>query len=243
MSTGVFPLGRLPPELRNLIYGFVFVVNSPIRIIRGCPSGSKKFALKATIEIPRKRSAAVTTKTVPFLPKNGLSILRLNKALHSEAYPMLYAINTFFFANIKSLQQFSKEAARGLTHIERIRVTKPGIIQAWDTLVKQGAASRLQYLELAISTHCYASTWEAFGLYDGVKTFIESAGDPEAARQRFDTITFASYAKGTPDSFRCRAERRAEPAAKTQAPQRVKKVLEKMLVYNGVLKKMGARPA
>lgn len=245
MSTDVFPFERLPPELRNLVYGFVLVADTPVRIGRKRryrPGRREEFALKSTIEIPRKRSDS--TKSVPFLPKNALSVLRLNKALHREASPILYSGNTFIFTNHPTFRQFAGEAKRALPYVERIRLAdwSPSFLQ--QTLFKLRAAAGLQHLELAIPTCCCMSGDRIHeDLYPGVKAFVQSSEDPEAARHRFDMITFAACVEGTHSHRSCRQQRRVEPVAKAQLTQEVKDALEKWFIGNGVFMKMGAGPA
>ena len=87
MPTKVFPFEQLPAELRNMVYAYAPSTNSTVRIHHRRPAGSRKHVLRATTEVTRKYSRS--TKTTAFLPNNGTAILRLNKQIYKEAFPLL----------------------------------------------------------------------------------------------------------------------------------------------------------
>lgn len=187
--TDIFPFEKLPAELRITIYGDVFGTIDTVRIHRRRPAKGTASVLKGTVEVLRKNQ--ITTKIVPFQPKQGVAILRINKLAYQEALPILYSARTFCFTSIPSLQQFAVEARAGLPLVQHIKLMQWGEASLGQALAKLKPATGLQRFEIDVpSCSCLDAAFSAHFLQRGVTAFIRLGETPAAARHRFDIVSF-----------------------------------------------------
>ncbi|KAK3178897.1 hypothetical protein OEA41_001034 [Lepraria neglecta] len=90
---GLGSLGRLPSEIRNVIYKKLMVVDKMIEDVYKLV-GTKKVVMEA--DCPRIKGLRVT-------------ILRTSRAIYQEGLPILYGWNSFFFRKPSHLEIFAYE--------------------------------------------------------------------------------------------------------------------------------------
>ena len=121
-SLGAF--GQLPPEIRNLMYGFALTSPGKIEISRyrvvsplGAAYYSPKYGPKSKVETwhGKRKSKPAASKVL------AVNLLRASKAVNAEATPVLYGLNCFAFENAHALSTFMPmigERAALLTDVE-----------------------------------------------------------------------------------------------------------------------------
>lgn len=135
--TGIFRFQDLPGEIRNHIYGFALVVDKPIAISRPVdqpatlkkeqehqalwdvrpPSGQRQvYKFCAVVQRGLEKSEA----KLKFSDAAALSLLVTNKAISSEARPLLYARNTFKFETSKAFYAFYECAHEAFPLLENL---------------------------------------------------------------------------------------------------------------------------
>ncbi|KAK5120172.1 hypothetical protein LTR85_006653 [Meristemomyces frigidus] len=203
MSKKIFPFERLPPELRNVIYENIF----------GTGDGQ---VLKARIQVTKGKSTA--TKKVPFLPKNGAAILRLNKVTYKEAFPLLYASHTFTFATTRTLEQFATEAQ------DYIRYTVKWL----------KAATRLQSFEMVLNLgRGWTAVAAASRIQMEIGEYLRMRPTVEGRRQLFDMLSI-DFMMWEIDPARLRTEE--ELAEAVRKGRECKEALEGLLIRARKLK-------
>lgn len=108
----IFPFEKLPPELRNMIYEFLFASDGAITIYSQATGRSEPGKLKSQRKSSRKHSHGI----------EGIRMLRTNKAIYHEALPVLYGANTFIFEGLAAITTFMKDAVPGLNELRDISV-------------------------------------------------------------------------------------------------------------------------
>ncbi|KAI0107501.1 hypothetical protein GGR51DRAFT_515726 [Nemania sp. FL0031] len=116
-------LAILPPELRNIIYEFV-LVDPPKweRPHKRCPHGLQNGYLAHICQLPFKQYSSCRGRV-----REGISLLRVNKGLHTEASPIFWSQNIFCFLSgdefIKCVGTYLRSDYRSLLrHIRIIRI-------------------------------------------------------------------------------------------------------------------------
>ena len=118
-------LGKLPPEIRSLIFKDVLTVRSTSSLKDGFSVRIKKTKAAA----PRKHHDADTVG--PAKPASCLALLLASRHIYLEAFPLFYALNTFFLSSPRKLRAFLRHIGplrrneiRSL-HLENIIVPVP----------------------------------------------------------------------------------------------------------------------
>lgn len=134
----IFRFEDLPPELRNQIYHFALVADSPITFERHVNDATIKarkrnpgaavrgrngtiYGLEATV---RKivRIKVDHTRVFRFGAVQGAGMLRANKATHNEARAILYACNNFKFKSTAAFRDFHDLASNAFHILEKVEL-------------------------------------------------------------------------------------------------------------------------
>jgi hypothetical protein len=133
----VFRFEGLPGEIRNHIYGFALIVDGPIHISWRANQEASKQKEREHQEVwgvspPRgnrsvhkfsaivKKAKGKAVRNFNYRDVAGLSLLRTNKHISTEARPLLYARNTFRFESRKSFHAFYECAHKTIAFLEDI---------------------------------------------------------------------------------------------------------------------------
>ncbi|KAK5172624.1 uncharacterized protein LTR77_002744 [Saxophila tyrrhenica] len=174
-STGrdIFPLMKLPPELREHIYKFALVTGPQIDVTRRIDKAATEKALKAherklglglvtkhqrptqSYNISAKTFDSKLEKKNRYAP-HGLTVavLRISKQVYAEAHPVLYGCNRFRFPNSTMLAYFLARSEPGVQLIEDVEI---GDIVAYSTSFTThmlSGATRLRRLSLTGNLDC-----------------------------------------------------------------------------------------
>lgn len=112
-------LGLLPLEIRKEIYAYVFVQKV-----------QKKIKIGSYGRIAHHRNPQPDIIRIPAFPDMA-SILRASKAINSEAIPVLYGDNRFWFMNPSVLAGFLLRIGNSKQHIRHITIG--GDFCMWDS--------------------------------------------------------------------------------------------------------------
>ena len=189
----MFPFEQLPPELRNAIYDLCFNAGGPVTLRRRRPQPEARFQIKAARQStdPRKITGD------PFLLKGGTALLRLNKACHAEAMPVLYSTNKLIFATMPTFKQFIRESGRGIPFLTRIGVTDWEGTTLAKALRRFNGATRLVEFEVSVSAcSCRKSDFDGSYLRRALDPYLNNRKDGASARSRLDFVTFKVKNRG-----------------------------------------------
>lgn len=137
IDRNVFRFEDLPPEIRNIIYSYALVADSPVTISHHIDreatrlrrqslsraKGWQSYKIRSVYEV----RAIVKTETrrkrrvFKFGEAHAPGLLRVNKSIRSEARPLLYALNKFAFHTTPAFNTFyemSKTVCHLLEYIE-----------------------------------------------------------------------------------------------------------------------------
>ncbi|KAI9773071.1 MAG: hypothetical protein M1840_008191 [Geoglossum simile] len=148
----VFPLQRLPPELRNEIYRYVLVFPGPVRPVRPNESLSvRRYHRAVYLHEAVGLSSIVVPDPNP--PPTCLALLAADKATYKEAMPIFYAENHFEFDKCIRLTSFlSGISPARQSWLRRLTInvyaTTPSAKRAFDILREH--AERLKVIHVRV---------------------------------------------------------------------------------------------
>ena len=134
LDRNVFRFEDLPAEIRNQIYGYALVAESPITFSRHDNTKTRESSWKARTKETKALYVlhATVRKTVlgkkgkemirvfKFADLNEASILRVSKTMRNETRPLLYACNTFAFKSGAAFREFYNGAKTAFHLLEKV---------------------------------------------------------------------------------------------------------------------------
>lgn len=186
-----FDFEKLPPEIRNQIYGLTLTADATIEITRHTPKSQFADALTRTWERdseagigrPKPHSFLEVKMISPENPSSHnptfgrhhtVGLLAVNKATCAEARPVLYGSNTFLFASAAAFKLFAKEFGKNCALLRDVEIKRYVLGQQNNGMLKHlQPAADFRRLHLDVRTLGYYQgessvirTWEA------IKAFV-----------------------------------------------------------------------
>lgn len=151
----IFPFQKLPPEIRNTVYGYALVHEVPIRVrVRTAgPKIAAAIQVKASLYTRDQRGRQRENQMiwVSFAGERGTGLLRTNKIISKEALPVLYGQNTFSFGSAWTLRDFMKQAKTGWNSLRLVRLSITGHDNNRGAMAILRSAKSMSRLEWCIS--------------------------------------------------------------------------------------------
>lgn len=207
-----FPFFRLPPELRNAIYGMVLhypesgillrrldINTGPMTVAVLDESPDHEFDFESWREAAEPRSNMLSPYGDGLLRAgrlpNILSLLLVNRQFHSEALKIFYGSNHFHFPRVKDFFECARGVAPNhLQHLTHVSIgysinDKTCATPAFKILNK---LKKLKRLDIEVDEKAwteYADRWRGFKKHDAMK--IENMrGLATFRRARADVVNF-----------------------------------------------------
>ncbi|KXL43874.1 hypothetical protein M433DRAFT_5295 [Acidomyces richmondensis BFW] len=119
----------LPPELRMMIYSFLFEEPEPITIIRFKTRGlPRRLVMSSFMEVEKHRGLEWDAKSGTWInqPPSKLALLAVSKQVLQEAGPVMYGNNIFSFERVSYMREFLSIMGNMRRHLREVRIKKGG---------------------------------------------------------------------------------------------------------------------
>lgn len=192
-STTTFPFERLPVELRQMIYEFLFCRGCTTKVFSGREMGVLSWQHSSNNHNTRqlvKRQGVDHLLTRP--EPRFMSLLMTNKLIYTEARPFLYDGHDFDFYSMQLFNSFVQRLGTSACLLKSAFVAKGGVTRTGRCYELLNKLASLQNITVTFpvrpTDHLFA---HAEKHWEHARLFLLSAGvDEKECTRRLDLITF-----------------------------------------------------